>query len=798
MHKPFRDYLIQSVFLLVLLIIAFPGFFFRGEVLSPADILFQSKPWKSYAPKDWTGPSNRLMSDVVTAFYPYYSLTKREFDEGRWPLWNRYELGGMPLMANAQTAIFYPPRLVHRFFDIPTANSLYILFKFWLCGMTAFFCARGLRFNINAARFMSVAWMLCGYTVAWAYWSLPDVAAWLPVLFLGTEKVLNGRYVFGGMCVTLSGVMMLFAGHPETAFTMSFGVGVYFALRLAALVSQPRAVARAVIVMGLAWMIALLVASVQVLPLLEYMRHSFTFVQRHREASEPVLVPSSLVALWAPRFYGTGAEQTYWGWEVLNSNVSLMLYVGLPVWAMAWLGGAPLRKSDDRAAYWSLLCASLFCMLLAFGLNELRWINAVPPFGSTVKFYHAAFPVFALIVLGARGLDRWRQLPKGLVSLAPLLGAVAVPVLIIYSVMSFESSVIVMKKAMPVIEHELTIVAAFAVLTVIVCILSCFDRSARVFPQLLVGVLAADLLVTARGMNPTMRKADVYPETRLTKFLQGLPGPCRIGIGEGGVASGTFSPYGIEEWLGYDGLYPARVKTFQNQLGEDVWNAAEPLYANEYYLNDPEYPPVFPLQKLADRFELVGEFDGLQVFKNRSALPRARLVGRLRMFDNDNDMFNAMRRKDFHPEDEVFALVQDVPEGALALQDATSPGSASISEYSSVRVVIDIHAESDAVLVFADAYYPGWRLTIDGVPSPHFPVYHAFRGAIVPKGRHTAVYEYRPRSFQIGLFLSMTTLLVLLGIGGPLAVSHVRVKGQGRWFVSQRVRDRLFPHEDKA
>lgn len=764
-----RECAIHALLLLVLLAAAFPGFFVRGEALSPADILFQSKPWKYYAPADWDGPSNRLMPDVVTAFYPYYALCKREFEEGRWPLWNRFELAGIPWIANAQTAVFYPPRLLHMAFDVPTANSLYIVLKLWLCGMTAYSCLRGIGLRTAAARFGSVAWMLCGYNVVWAYWSLPDVAAWLPVLFLGVERVLADRYRQGGILACIGGTLMLFAGHPETAFTMAFGVGVYTALRLAAGLSHWRAALRRAGVLAAAWVVALLVTSVQVLPLLEYMQNSYTFAARHREASEPVLLPSSLVGLWAPRFYGTGAEQTYWGWEVLNSNIFMMLYVGLPVWAMLCLGGAPVRKSvlgtADSARYWSLVVASVFCLLLALDLNEVHWINEIPPISSTVKFYHAAFPVFALVVLGARGLDsiiRTRPSPRAFAALA--IGA-AIPVVFIAALVTFEKPVIELKGNQDYIARQLVVSAVVAAATLALCITARIRRTAGVFPLLITAMLAVDLLVTTRGINPSMPKRDVFPPTALTDFLAAMPAPCRFGLGEGGIASGTFAPYGIEDWLGYDGLYPARVKTFQNEMGEDVWKTAEPLYSNQYYLHDPDHPPLFPLDENSEWFEHVGTYDGLDVYRNRRALPRARLVAGARTFDSQLDMFNAMRKGDFDPHHEVFVLTGEAPASIAAMEPSAAPGTVTIDHYDNLRVSMTVRAERDAVLVLADAYYPGWQLFIDGRPADHFPVYHAFRGALVPSGQHDVEYVYKPLSFYAGLWISSLTMILACALG---------------------------------
>lgn len=761
-----REGVLQAGLLLVLLAIAFPGFFLHGEQLSPADLLFLSKPWSEYRPADWTGPANKLMPDVITAFYPYYALTQLEIENGRWPLWNQYELGGIPLMANAQTAVFYPPRLLHTLFDLSIATSLYILLKLWLCGMSAYLCGRGIGFGPWSARAMSVAWMLCGYNICWAYWSLPDVAVWLPILFLGVEDMLRGAYRRGCIVAAIGAASMLLAGHPETAFTSAFGVGVYFLIRIAASLSRPRHVRNAVYTAAAAWAIALAVSAVQVLPLIEYIQNSLTYAQRSRAVVEPALPPSALVSFWVPRFYGTVADGTYWGAGTLNSNVYMMLYFGLPLWLAVPLGKFPLRRVHDATRVWALAGAAVFGLLLAFHLEELRFINEIPPLSSTVKFYHTVFPCFALIVLGARGLDQWIGSPRRARALTWILIPTVLAAVYTAAVWMFELPILRLVGHQAHVASAVVSSGVIAILALAVFAFSCADARGRVFPALFIALLAADLLYAMRGLNPTMRRADIFPDTELTRYLQSLPRPCRIGAGEGGIVSGVLAPYQIEDWLGYDGLYPARVKTFQHELGEFVWEAAEPLYSNAYYLHDPGHPPLFPLDE-PGRFERVAEHDGIEVYRNINALPRARLVASLKGFEDTKTLITEMSKPDFNPATTAYVLKSDLPRNVPPLNAGDDPGTADITQYNSLRVSIDVTANTNAVLVLSDAYYPGWIALLDGLPVMQFPVYHAFRGIFVPKGKHTVEFVYAPATFQAGLAISAATLLALAILALP-------------------------------
>jgi hypothetical protein len=74
-----------------------------------------------------------------------------------------------------------------------------------------------------------------------------------------------------------------------------------------------------------------------------------------------------------------------------------------------------------------------------------------------------------------------------------------------------------------------------------------------------------------------------------------------------------------------------------------------------------------------------------------------------------------------------------------------------------------------ALVVVAEAWFPGWTATLDGVRVPVRRSDGAFVGVMVPAGDHQVALRYRrPRAFDIGLATSAATLLA---IGGWLLTS---------------------------
>jgi len=71
-------------------------------------------------------------------------------------------------------------------------------------------------------------------------------------------------------------------------------------------------------------------------------------------------------------------------------------------------------------------------------------------------------------------------------------------------------------------------------------------------------------------------------------------------------------------------------------------------------------------------------------------------------------------------------------------------------------------------LILRDLDYPCWSVTVDGLPAESLRIDNLFRGVRVDAGEHHVVWTYRPRSFLIGVAISVVTLLLLAG------VAHIR------------------------
>lgn len=116
-----------------------------------------------------------------------------------------------------------------------------------------------------------------------------------------------------------------------------------------------------------------------------------------------------------------------------------------------------------------------------------------------------------------------------------------------------------------------------------------------------------------------------------------------------------------------------------------------------------------------------------------------------------------------------------VVEGMPPLQGAAAPGDqAQITAYGAERVEVRTSSAGPALLVLADAYYPGWTATVDGVATPIYPTNVLFRGVPVPAGEHQVVFTFQPTGWSLGLWLAGAGCLLVVAAMAVLAVQRLR------------------------
>jgi hypothetical protein len=152
----------------------------------------------------------------------------------------------------------------------------------------------------------------------------------------------------------------------------------------------------------------------------------------------------------------------------------------------------------------------------------------------------------------------------------------------------------------------------------------------------------------------------------------------------------------------------------------------------------------------------------IRVLEDTTALPRAFLVPSARVAPSLGSALNEMVHRPFQPDQEVILAADANTEAPGLTTNRGGTGTATITSYADASVEIHTSASSDAWLVLSDTYYPGWVATVDGQRTAILRGDVLFRVVPVPAGEHDVEFRFEPKSVQLGLWVSLASLLALV------------------------------------
>ena len=154
----------------------------------------------------------------------------------------------------------------------------------------------------------------------------------------------------------------------------------------------------------------------------------------------------------------------------------------------------------------------------------------------------------------------------------------------------------------------------------------------------------------------------------------------------------------------------------------------------------------------------------VKIYENQDVLSRAFIVHQAEIVADDEHAIVTMRDTTFDPRTTLVRIGKDgEPTGLTSLGQISPNDNATIISYQPERVEIAVTLASLGWLVLTDTHYPGWTATVNGQPTDILPVNIMFRGVELPAGEHEVVFEFKPRSLQMGSWISGVALLILAG-----------------------------------
>ena len=158
---------------------------------------------------------------------------------------------------------------------------------------------------------------------------------------------------------------------------------------------------------------------------------------------------------------------------------------------------------------------------------------------------------------------------------------------------------------------------------------------------------------------------------------------------------------------------------------------------------------------------------GTPVMLVDNPLPRAYFVARARWVATPAEAAAQLTAPDFEVGQEAIIMEPNrFSRLPAAAQNGPAPAAlpAAVTVAASNRVALTINAPQPGYVILTDTAYPGWQAIVDGQPAPIYTANLAFRAVAVSAGRHEISFSYRPRTFVIGLGLSLAGLGIVIAV----------------------------------
>jgi len=670
---------------------------------------------------------------------------------------------------------------------------------------------------------------------------------WLPAILLFADRAIRRRSYVQAMLSGVCLAMQFFCGYlPNQIYYVGAVVLYYLYFALAARRDEKGSAVfrRTLVAMMVTLLVGLALSATQWIPSLELLSYSNRKIVGS-ELSYVYLPPWYLGTLVFPNLFGAAYDAkmltlfTALGVShdhILYLGVAALLGTGL---CLYWLkltrrkrgDGETMRRADaairSRAAYFAWLAALSLVIMMAAPLYVpiTRYIPILQVIRVAVR--GGVLFLFAISVLAGFGTDlllQWdsdairrfirpmRRFVFAIMAFVALAAALAyIAKLTGFAVDSGEKGrMAFIHRAASALSVQFTppnlgILIPLALL-IAVFFLVCAQSQQRLTSKnvfvCLIGLLLIDLSWNSSQFDHAFDRSRVYPKTEITDLLHTLP-PGRVlvvpsnletnrsnlagGTGEKIIAPpNTLLPYQISTVTGKNQQFPRWYREFASLI--------EPQPNMSHVVFDKYPSPYFDLLNVryvlthesAPRLtgcDLLATADGVSLYENQNAMPRAFFVDQIVEVQNHADALAALSDPAFDPRSA--AVVERTTLASLAerrivtRQFATdnskriaplfgtmklllAPSVATIVEDKRNSILIDTDNATDEMLILSDNYYPGWRASVDGSPTEIFRANCTMRAISVPAGRHVVSFVFMPASFFASTYISIAAAIVIL------------------------------------
>lgn len=754
------------IFIFAVWLIFSSQYFLKGAAPFPSTYLLNNfDPWNAY--DLLTGPvKNGSTPDVITQIFPWKWVVIDSFKSGNFPLWNIYAFSGTPLLANYQSAVLSPLNLLYFILPFVDAWSISVLLQPLLASIFMFAFLKSVKRSDWAGLIGAVAFGFCGFITSWMmYGTLGYAILFLPLALFAIEKFHQTEKWGYSVLLAASIPLSLFSGHFQTSLYFLAFVFLYIVFKF---VSN-----KDIKLFGftfLLFVIGLLISAPQVIPSIEFYLNS----SRESVYSISEIIPWTYIAsFFAPDFFGNPVTRNDWFGHYIEWNG----YIGL---IPLLFGFYAFRKKEAHVYFFGIM--SLLAIFFAFKspIQDLVLALHIPVLSTSAASRIIVLFSFSLAALSAFGLDYLVQdiREKKFKFIILWLGFILMIFTTLWSIILFKIYLPVDKISIAFSNMRLPTLILGAFIANIV--FASFVKNKKIFlifPLLLMGLVAFDMLRFSLKWTPFEDKKLIFPEIKLSEGVKWVAPHDRIIATFGNEGSGVLK---IASTEGYDPLYIESYGEFVRSAEEGKFKTPERSVVrfprvsagSDKLLNylgvryivhkkaDGQNSWTYPIwEYLANDFKLIYEDEKYQVFDNQMVYPRTYVVSKYKVIKDKEKAIKEIYKEETDLRREV--ILEEVPKLNVTVDEKPQ---VSIVAYSPNLIRIVGQTNKDSILVLTDPYYPGWKAFVDSKQTKILRANHAFRAIELPAGKHDITFVYSPESVKIGFILATFGILGLFAL----------------------------------
>ena len=514
-------------------------------------------------------------------FYPWHSLVVEAVRGGHLPLWTGLLGNGAPLLANHQSAVFYPLNLIYFVLPVERAMGTSVVLHLILAGLFAYGWGRAVGLSRFGATVVGLSFMLSAFLASRTQFiTIVNVGAWLPLLFWLAHRMVQRRSLWDAIWLGVAIALQFLAGHAQLWFYSLWAVALYV-LAEAWFVRRARSVdlsrgqpqiqphrGHVIPLLAVALGLGVGLCAIQLLPTAELALQS-----GRADGLDPDQAmtysfwPWRLLTLATPNLFGSPATGDYWGyatyWEDAGYLGALSLLLALTaVWAWGrrqasalfrrlapgrWAdaGGDPVSEAPAASGLQEdflvpfFFCLSLFSLILAMGRHTPLYpfiFEHIPGFGAfRAPARFLLFYTLGVSTLAGIGADRFRLTYRA--QYVARLTAAGAGAMLIISLVAWQMSQQIGLAIKPTFAPAMAWLALWLGLSAILLLLSPVRAGLKQKPNeadprvarsplslgawqaLMVGLIAVDLALFAMPLTPTIEPELYQALTDADRYL---------------------------------------------------------------------------------------------------------------------------------------------------------------------------------------------------------------------------------------------------------------------------------------